>query len=243
MKVQSAMFISKEGMATFWAFLAAVAAVGSGIYVQRQTVTAGLRPQFIIMANSDVLPVDPGVAPEKEQEMLVERTRLAMDSVFNKAPSGLDAAERCQKLMSKTAWDWVQSELVQKQAEAFKSGRMHQKVEVESIDLHKMTGREDATFATVRGQLIRTGVLNEKLFNEVWSVRAEMLWERNPTLRTSGREPTICDRFTCRETPIASTIRRTLPEDAATAPQASTSTPSSSPNQAPEPEPEAAPPN
>jgi hypothetical protein len=239
MKAQSAIFISKEGMATFWAFLAAAAIVGSGFYVQRQTVTAGLRPQFIIMGNADVLPVDPGVDPEKENEMLLERTRLMMDSIFNKSPGGLDAADRCKHMMAASAWDWVQTELIQKQADAFKSGRMHQKVEIESIDLHKMKGQEESTFATVRGQLIRTGVLNDRLFNEVWNVRAEMLWERNPSLRTSGREPTICDRFTCRETPVASTIRRTLPEDATTAPQASNSTPSPTAEAAPE----ASPPN
>jgi hypothetical protein len=86
----------------------------------------------------------------------------------------------------------------------------------------------------VRGQLIRTGVLNDRLFNEVWNVRAEMLWQSNPSLRTSGREPFVCDRFTCRETPVASTIRRTLPEDATTAPQASTTPSTPSPAPAPE---------
>jgi hypothetical protein len=91
---------------------------------------------------------------------------------------------------------------------------MHQKVEIESIALHPQAS-EDAILASVRGQIIRTGVLEGKqLFNEVWAVRAELMWTPNPNLRLSGRYPMACSAFSCRETPVASTIRRTSAADA-----------------------------
>lgn len=226
MKPSSALFISKEGMATFWAMLGGVAILGSGFYVERKMVAAGLRPQFIIMTNRDILTLDPGTDPDREREILMEQTSLAMDSVFNKTPAGLDAPDRCKTILSPDAWNWVKTELLDKQAEAFREGHLHQKVEIAEVNLHQAANREDGTIASVRGQLIRTGVLDGRLFNEVWNVRADMMWTKNTSLRTSGRIPHLCESFTCRETPVASTIRRTMPEDATTAPKSAAVNPS-----------------
>jgi hypothetical protein len=233
MKPASVIFISKEGLATFWFFLAACAVIGSGYYVLSQTVKAGLRPQFIIMANRDVLPMDPGMDPDKMADIHRSQTRLAMDSIFNKGPSGLDAKERCRRLLAGEAWDWVQGQLLDKQADAFREGHMHQKVEIGSIELRPLAGQNDkATLASVKGQLIRTGVLDDKLFNEVWEVRAELVWMPNPSLRTSGTQPTVCTQFNCRETPVATTLQRTGPKAAepAAAPQSSPAAPDGATN-------------
>jgi hypothetical protein len=218
MKPASVIFISKEGLATVFFLIAACAVVGSGFYVQRQSAKAGLRPQFIIMTNPDVISMPPEVDAETMKEIHLSQTRLAMDSIFNKSPSGLDAKDRCHSLLDSDAWDWVQTELVDKQADAFRQGRMHQKVEIGSIELRDLPSQKNATLASVHGQLIRTGVLDYKLFNEVWEVRAEMIWVPNVNLHTSGRQPTICSRFTCREIPVASTLQRTQPGTATPSP-------------------------
>lgn len=219
MKPSRVLFISKEGISTFWFFIAAGAVVWSGFYARGLLVKAGLRPQFLIMTNSDVTQMVPETDPQREDEIALDQTRLAMDSIFNKSGTGLDAPDRCQQLLSKEAWEWVQAELVDKQSEAFRESRMHQKVEIENIELHRQRAG-DAMFASVQGQLIRAGVLDGKLFNEVWAVRAELMWTRNLSLRHSGRIPTICSAFTCREAPVASTLRRSSPEKAPAAPSA-----------------------
>jgi len=212
MKPASALFISKDGIATFWFLLAAGVAIGCGWYVWSLVAKTALRPQFIIMTNPDVLPMVAEPDPEAEVALIRQMTRLAMDSIFNKSGSGLDAPERCGKALSKEAMDWVRSQLLDKQAEAFRESRMHQKVEIERIELHPQN-RDDATLASVQGQLLRAGIYDGKIFNEVWAVRAEMMWIRNPSLRDSGRIPLICTAFTCREAPVASTLRRAAPED------------------------------
>jgi hypothetical protein len=228
MKPSSALFISKEGLATFWFLLAAGAVVGSCFYVHRLISKTALRPQYIIMDRSDVLPVRFERDPATLEARDTDQTRLLMDSIFNKAPSGLDAPERCESLMSESAWQWVRTELLDKQNDAFRDGQMHQKIEIEKIQIRQMP-EQDAVIASVSGQLLRTGVFAGKMFNEVWAVKADVLWLPNASLLQKGRIPLICHRFTCRETPVASTIRRTQ-EGAPPLPPPTTSTPNAAPN-------------
>lgn len=211
MKAPSRLFISKESIATFWFLLGAGMVLGSMIYVWRLVGQKALRPQFIIMTNPDVLPMSAQPDPEEEVALIRIMTRLGMDSIFNKSGSGLDAPDRCQRFLGPESWNWVKSELIDKQTEVFRESRMHQKVEIERIELRPQD-RDDATLASVQGQLLRVGIYDGKIFNEVWSVRAEMMWIRNPSLRDSGRVPLLCTAFNCREIPVASTLRRATPE-------------------------------
>lgn len=225
MKQSSAVFISKESISTFWFLLAAGAVIGTFYYLFDLVDKKGLRPQFIILNNPDVKMAVPERDIEVESEMVLSQTRLAMDSIFNKNSTGLDAAERCSELLSSDVWKWVQSELVEKQKDAFKEARIHQKVEVEKIDLRAQPD-SDAVLASVQGQLLRVGILDDKLLNEVWTVRAEFMWVHNVNLKNSGRMPLLCVAFNCREKPISSNIRRTKavdPDRIATEPESASS--------------------
>lgn len=228
-KPSSALFISKEGLATFWFMLAAAAVIGSGFYVHRLIKKTALRPQFIIMERPDVLPLTWELDPEKVDARDRGQTLLLMDSVFNKSPSGLDADDRCKGLLSDDAWKWVQTELLEKQQDAFRDGQIHQKVEVDTVTLRHLE-EEGATLAVVSGQLIRTGVYDGRLFNEVWAVKADILWLPNQSLLGHGRVPLICHRFRSRETPIASTLRRTQEGAPPLPPSTSTPAPDAAPN-------------
>jgi hypothetical protein len=216
MKQRSVLFISKEGLSTFWFLLAAAAVLGTWYYLFDLVGKRGLRPQFILLNSPDITSVMPTENPVFDRETVLSQTRLAMDSIFNKTGNGLDAASRCSDLLSADVLEWVQSELVLKQEEVFKEARIHQKVAIERIELRPQPN-EDAVLASVQGQLIRVGVMNDQLLNEVWMVRAEMMWMRNINLRTSGRYPLLCFAFNCRETPVASTRRRTVGQPVATA--------------------------
>ncbi|HSI64228.1 MAG TPA: hypothetical protein VLE43_13965 [Candidatus Saccharimonadia bacterium] len=228
MKPSSTLFISKEGTATFWFLLAAGAVIGSCFYVHRLISKTTLRPQYIIMDSVDVMPMTFELDPAWLEVRDKDQTRLLMDSIFNKAPSGLDAPERCKSLMTEKGFGWVQTELLDKQNESFSSAQMHQKIEIEKVDIRRIAER-DAVIASVSGQLLRTGVFDGKMFNEVWAVKAEVLWMPNPSLLQKGRIPLICHRFSCRETPVASTLRRTQ-EGAPPLPPPTTSTPNAAPN-------------
>ena len=212
-------FISKEGIATFW-FLSAIGSViGSGIYVERIAATAGLRPQYVLLSNPDVLPVIPIEEPTRQAEILEELTRLAVDSMFNKTPEGLDDPDRCQRILTPSAWAWLDAQFVAPQRSAFQQRTIHQKVEIESI-LYRPSAEPGSTSAVVKGQLLRTGVFEGKIFNEVWSLDTCLVWTRNDCLRDCARYPlAVHEVLWCKELPVASSLQTHSPaaSDAATA--------------------------
>lgn len=201
-------------MATFWFLVAAGAVVWAAFYVYRTATTAGLRPQYIIMEGkgSEVKPFPIELSPERDNEMHTLQTRLLMDSLFNKAPEGLDAEDRCKRLMTKAAWNMATRDVIDMQKEAFKDGRIHQKVEIESMSFRKIPD-EQATIASVKGQLLRTGIFEAKIFNEVWVVRATFKWVRNKSLRDCARFPIVCSTLTVREALQSSTLQRVVSEE------------------------------
>ena len=220
-------FISKEGMATFWFVVAAGAVLWAAFTVYRAAVTAGLRPQYILMASEYVKPFPFELAPDRHQELHTLQTRMLMDSLFNKSPNGLDAAERARRVLTDDAWKWVNEQMIEKQKEAFSQGRIHQKVEIESISLNRAPD-DSYTSATVKAQLLRAGIANAKVFNEVWAVQTTFKWERNGRLRDCARYPIVCSRvISSREVLQSSTLQRVPGEDepAAAAPSAQTEEP------------------
>lgn len=203
-KPMPVLFVSKEGMATFWFLVSAGALLWAAFSVYRIATSAGLRPQYIIMESPLVNRISNEMLPEREDEVHRLQTRLLVDSIFNKNPAGLDSEDRCKRLLSHSAWKWVSAELIEKQKDAFSQGRMHQKIELESLTLSKRP--EGVMVATIKGSLYRAGVLDSKFFNEVWVVRGQFAWRRNPSLRECGRYPVICDSLNCKEIRVSSTL-------------------------------------
>lgn len=205
-------FISKEAVATFWFVVAAGAFIVGGVYAERLVANSGRSPQFVGIGTpgSVARPIPETrttLAPAAALELRESQTRLLMESIFNKSGRGLDAPERCEKLMSKEAWDYVNQHLIEPQKEAFAEGKIHQKVSIQEL---KVTYRADSPVADVEvvGQLIRTGILDREIFNQVWSLRANVVWSYNPCLRDCGRYPLLCTSFGALEKPVSSTQRK-----------------------------------
>ena len=216
------LFIGKDAMATFWFFVTILTMLGCAVYLERVAASAGKSAQFIILENNDpnlpdsekVTPLEHELAPEVESEMHMSQTRLAMDTVFNKNPEGLDSKDRCRKLMTQKAYRLLQGDLIAGEKDAFHDNRIHQKVEIEWVDIHKVSPTE--TLSNVKGRLLRTGKIDGKFFNEIWTVRASFLWIRNTCLRDCGQYPTVCTTFTSSESPVASTINYVKAEETET---------------------------
>ena len=188
----------------------------AAIYSERLTATKGLLPQFIGVDLPgfplQTLPSRRQEDPVAARELRESQTRLLIESIFNKSPSGLDSEERCRKMVSEEVWQWVDEHHVQPQSDAFKDGKIHQKVSIQ--DIHVLYSEEsDITDVEVTGQLIRTGVLDREIFNQVWSLRANVIWSFNSCLRDCGRHPLLCTSFRALEKPVSSTQRHLTTEE------------------------------
>lgn len=203
-------FISKDGLATFWFWVGFLGILGSAFYTYRLATRAGLRPQFIMLVpenhSIELLPPTQARSEDQLQEMFTAQSRLLMDSIFNKSSIGLDAGDRCHRLMTDDAFAWVETNLLKNQQDAFDEGNLHQKLTIANITVTPGDGLGNGS-AVVQGQLLRIGVLRRQLLNQVWTVNARITWSRNTNLRDCGRYPLVCTDFDCNERLTSSSMR------------------------------------
>ena len=92
----------------------------------------------------------------------------------------------------KSALEKAQSQRSAEDSE-FKAKQLHQKVEVAKIDL--LETRADAVLTQITGQLIRTGIFQEKAFSEAIPFTLKLKMKRNPNMVENGRFPTAIQDF------------------------------------------------
>jgi hypothetical protein len=92
----------------------------------------------------------------------------------------------------KDAFTKAQSEWSSEEAE-FKAKQLHQKAEIAKIDF--IETRTDAVLTQVSGQLIRTGIFQDRVFSEAVPFVLKLKMLRNPNMVENGRFPTAVADF------------------------------------------------
>ena len=80
-----------------------------------------------------------------------------------------------------------------REAVEFRAKQLHQKPEIAKIDI--LATRENEVLATVSGQVIRTGIFQEKAFSEAFTFKLSLRLLRNPNMAANGRFPTAVGDF------------------------------------------------
>ena len=80
-----------------------------------------------------------------------------------------------------------------REAVEFRAKQLHQKPEIAKIDI--LATRDNEVLATVSGQVIRTGIFQEKAFNEAFNFKLSFRLIRNPNMAANGRFPTAVGDF------------------------------------------------
>ena len=157
------------------------------------------RAQIVVMDESAYyLPKSLDFADAKELHLA--QIGLAMESLFDRGPGGIDHPERLKRLCERSAYRDAQ-ELLKKDEAVFSSKSLHQKVEVKSV---KLLGNENnSVLAVVEGQLLRTGDFNGSDFSEAMNVKARLLFIRNPAIVANGAFPTILRTIQVEISPVA----------------------------------------
>jgi hypothetical protein len=75
----------------------------------------------------------------------------------------------------------------------FKAKQLHQKAEIAKIDF--LETRSDAVLTQVSGQLIRSGIFQERAFSEAVPFTLKLKMRRNPNMVENGRFPTAIQDF------------------------------------------------
>ena len=79
------------------------------------------------------------------------------------------------------------------EAVEFRSKQLHQKAEIGQIDI--LATRDNEVLAAVTGQIIRSGIFQDKAFTEAFPFTLRLRFIRNPNMALNGRFPTAVGDF------------------------------------------------
>ena len=185
-------FVDKDRLAKFW-FLAAVAVlVGASIDRIALAKTLKERGRVVIIDPAGTFYVSPLLHFQEARELHAQQSTLAAIAFLERNPKDFDHPDLLKQMFLKQAYAKARAEFTDEEPE-FKAKQLHQKAEIAKIDF--LETRTDAVLTQVTGQLIRSGVFEERAFTEAvpFTLRLKML--RNPNMVENGRFPTAIQDF------------------------------------------------
>lgn len=192
MRAVANLFISRSRAAVFWFFVTCASLVSAAVYVQSVVKDVRTLPQFVMAGNADLLYLTPTLEVDDLTSLHTSQTKLAMETIFNRGPAGLDHQDRRFSLFTDDANGVINQEVVAPQVLMFRDTKAQQKVEIENIFVNPAPGQGEAT-TVCYGVLFRTGVENNKTVNQSFSVKVFFSWKSNPNPEEHAMYPTICN--------------------------------------------------
>lgn len=188
----TSIFISKDRTAFLW-FCVAMIACGTAVFTPLWMVSKfKQRERVVIVDPAGTYYLSPLLDFREAKEFHVQQSTLAATTFLERQPSGLDHPELLKQVFLKPAQERVQK-ILQTEAEEFKSKQLHQKAEIARIDI--LETRDDAVMTQITGQLIRTGIFEQRAFTESIPFRLGLRLRRNPDMSRNGRFPTAVSEF------------------------------------------------
>jgi hypothetical protein len=185
-------FVDKDRLARFW-FLAAVAIlIGAAIERIHLARTLKERERVVIIDPAGTFFVSPLLQFQEARELHAQQCTLAAVAFLERNPKDFDHPDLLRQMFLKQAYEKARSEFTAEEPE-FKAKQLHQKAEIAKIDF--LETRSDAVLTQVSGQLIRSGVFQERAFTEAVPFTLKLKMLRNPNMVENGRFPTAIQDF------------------------------------------------
>jgi hypothetical protein len=136
--------------------------------------------------------VSPLLRFQEARELHAQQSTLAAVAFLERNPKGFDHPELLKQMFLKAALEKAQTERAAEEPE-FKAKQLHQKAELAKIDI--LQTRADEVLTQVTGQLIRSGIFQERTFTEAVPFTLKLKMRRNPNMVENGRFPTAIQDF------------------------------------------------
>ncbi len=185
-------FVDKDRLARFW-FLAVIAViVGAAVERIQLVKTLKERERVVIVDPAGTFFVSPLLQFQEARELHAQQSTLAAVAFLERNPKGFDRPELLKQMFLKRAHEKARAQWASEERE-FKAKELHQKVEVAKIEF--LQTRSDAVLTQVSGQLIRSGIFQERAFTEAVPFTLKLKMRRNPNMLENGRFPTAVEDF------------------------------------------------
>lgn len=185
-------FIDKDRLARFWFLVAVVVLLGAAVERIHLARTLKERERVVIVDPAGTFFVSPLLQFQEARELHAQQSTLAAVAFLERNPKGFDHPELLKQMFLKHANAKALAEWSAEEPE-FKAKQLHQKAEIAKIDF--LETRSDAVLTQVSGQLIRSGIFQERAFSEAVPFTLKLKMQRNPNMVENGRFPTAIQDF------------------------------------------------
>lgn len=186
------LLVLRDRLPWFWfAFTVAVLALSA---LDRYHIISQFkqRERVVIMDPAGTYYVSPLLQFQEAKQLHIQQAELAAMVFLERNPKDFDNPDLLKLLFLKKALGKAQDERISEAVE-FRSKQLHQKAEIGQIDI--LATRDNEVLAAVTGQIIRTGIFQERVFNEAFPFTLRLRFIRNPNMALNGRFPTAVGDF------------------------------------------------
>ena len=186
------LFAERDRLPWFWFLVAVLVTVLSAW--DRQTLVAHFkeRERVVIIDPSQTFYVSPLLHFGEAKDLHVQQAELATLAFLQRNPRDFDHPDILKQMFLKNALSKAIDQRT-KEAPEFRAKSLHQKPEIAKVEI--LATREDSILASVTGQLVRTGVFQDKAFTEGLGFTLKLNLVRNPNMAANGRFPTAVAEF------------------------------------------------
>ncbi len=186
------LFAQRDRLPWFWFFVAVAVTVLAALDRYHLIGQFKQRERVVIIDPSQTYYISPLLQFQEAKDLHVQQAELAAVTFLERNPKDFDHPDLLRQMFLKPALQKAQDHHTREAVE-FRAKQLHQKPEIARIDI--LATRENEVLATVAGQVIRTGIFQEKAFNEAFNFKLSLRLIRNPNMAANGRFPTAVGDF------------------------------------------------
>jgi hypothetical protein len=184
------LFVNRDRLAWWWFVCAGIILIGAALDRYHLIQQFKQQERIIIVDPAGTYFVSPLQKFEEANALHVQQSSLAAVAFLQRNPKGFDHPELLAQMFLKEALEKAQRTA---QNVEFKAKQLHQKAEIARIDV--LETRTDTVLTQVTGQLIRSGIFQDKAFTEALPFTLKFRFQRNPNMLENGRFPTAVQDF------------------------------------------------
>ena len=185
-------FVARDRLAWFWFIVAALILAAASIDRIILVQTFKQRERVVVIDPAGTFYVSPLLKFEEAKDLHAQQSTLATVAFLERSPTGFDHDDLLKQIFLKNALIKAQKSRAANDPE-FKAKQLHQKAEIAKIDI--LNTRDDYVLTQVTGQLVRSGIFQERAFAEAIPFKLSFKLQRNPNMVQNGRFPTAVADF------------------------------------------------
>jgi hypothetical protein len=186
------LLVLRDRLPWFWFFFTVTVLLLSAIDRYHIISQFKQRERVVIIDPAGTYYLSPLLQFQEARELHVQQAELATLAFLERNPKDFDNPDLIRLLFLKPALGKAQDDRISESVE-FRAKQLHQKVEIGRIDI--LATRENEVLAAVTGQIIRSGIFQDRAFTEAFPFTLRLRLIRNPNMALNGRFPTAVGDF------------------------------------------------